>query len=181
MSRIGKQPILIPSGVTVTVDGSQVKVKGPKGSLSLAVHPLVHVVTEGAEILVTIADSEDRQQRSLWGLTRTLVNNMVLGVTTGFSKKLELVGVGYKVAVAGRKVNMSLGFSHPVEIDLPEGITAEAEKTTLTLSGTDKQMVGEIAAQIRRLRKPEPYKGKGIRYAGEVVRRKAGKAAKAST
>ncbi|MFA7286771.1 MAG: 50S ribosomal protein L6 [Patescibacteria group bacterium] len=181
MSRIGKQPIVIPNGVTVTVDGSQVMVKGPKGSLSLSTHPLVHLVVEGSEISVTIADSEDRQQRSLWGLTRTLVNNMVLGVTTGFSKKLELVGVGYKVAVAGRKVNMSLGFSHPVEIDLPEGITAEAEKTTLTLSGMDKQMVGEIAAQIRRLRKPEPYKGKGIRYAGEVVRRKAGKAAKAST
>lgn len=181
MSRIGKQPIVIPNGVTVTVDGSQVAVVGPKGKLSLAVHPLVHVATEGSQLTVAVSDVEDRQQRSLWGLSRTLLNNMVQGVTVGFSKKLELVGVGYKVAVAGRKITMSLGFSHPVEINLPEGVTAEAEKTTLTLSGIDKQMVGEIAAQIRRLRKPEPYKGKGIRYVGEVVRRKAGKAAKAST
>ncbi|MFA5953940.1 MAG: 50S ribosomal protein L6 [Patescibacteria group bacterium] len=180
MSRIGKQPVIIPSGVTVDVVGQQVNVKGTRGALSMVLHPSVRVAVGEKELVVSVENAMDNQQRALWGLSRNLIHNMIVGVTQGFTKQLELVGVGYKVAVTGSKVVLNVGFSHPVEMTLPEGIVGSAEKTVLTLQGIDKQLVGEIAAQIRRIRKPEPYKGKGIKYVGEVIRRKAGKTAKAS-
>jgi large subunit ribosomal protein L6 len=180
MSRLGAKPIIIPAGVTVKADDGLVIVKGPKTELKLKLHPHVSLKVNGSEALVTVAEPESKFDRSLWGLSRKLVLNMIAGVTTGFSKQLELVGIGFKVAVAGSKVNMDLGFSHPVVYELPKGIEAKVEKNVLTLTSADKQLVGQAAAQIRKLRKPEPYKGKGIRYVGEVVRQKAGKAAKAT-
>lgn len=180
MSRLGKKPIAIPAGVTVKVDGAVLTVKGPKTELKMDLHPNVRVEVAGNEAKVTVLHPEDKLDRSLWGLVHKLVLNMVQGVTGGFSKQLELVGVGFKVAVAGSKINLDLGFSHPVVFELPKGIEAKAEKNILTISGADKQAVGQVASQIRKLRKPEPYKGKGIRYVGEVVRQKAGKAAKAA-
>ncbi len=180
MSRIGKLPIVVPAGVEVKFDGQDVSVKGPKGTLSLTVAEPIRVARNDAgEIEVTRPDDE-RESRSLHGLTRTLVNNMVLGVTQGYQKKLEIVGVGYRVvAKSPTQLEFSLGYSHPVIIDAPEGITFTVEKpTALTVSGIDKQVVGEVAANIRKLRKPEPYKGKGVRYAGEHIRRKVGKAGK---
>jgi large subunit ribosomal protein L6 len=179
MSRLGKKPIAIPAGVTVSVTDGLVSVKGPKTELSIRLHPNAMLAVNGSEALVTVKDPESKFDRSLWGLSRKLVINMIEGVTNGFSKQLELVGVGFKVSVAGPKVNLDLGFSHPVAFDLPKGVEAKAEKNILTLTGPDKQTVGQVAAQIRKLRKPEPYKGKGIRYVGEAVRQKAGKAAKA--
>lgn len=180
MSRIGRKPIVIPNGVDVTVSGSTVSVKGPKGSLSLETHPHVTVtVTPERNVEVTVADTEDTGDRSLWGLFRNLVANAVEGVQKPFEKKLEFIGVGYRVSVQGTTVQMEVGYSHPVNFPLPEGVSASAEKNTLTLTGIDKQLVGEMAAQIRRIRPPEPYKGKGIKYTDEVIRRKAGKAAKA--
>ncbi len=179
MSRIGKQPITLPSGVTATVDGEVLTVKGPRGTLTQKLHPNVRVKIEGEILTVTVADPERADDRAVWGLFRKLIANMVTGVTTGFTKSLELVGVGYRVAVAGQTVTLNVGFSHPVNVELPTGITAKADKNTLTIEGNDKQVVGELAAQIRRIRKPEPYKGKGIKYVDEVIRRKAGKAAKA--
>lgn len=179
MSRLGKKPIAIPNGVTVkSVDGL-VSVKGPKTELSFKLHPNVTVTVNGSEALVTVAHPDEKFDKSLWGLSHKLVKNMLQGVTAGFTKQLELVGVGFKVAVAGSKINLDLGFSHPVVFELPKGVEAKAEKNILTLAGSDKQTVGQVAAQIRKLRKPEPYKGKGIRYVGEAVRQKAGKAAKA--
>jgi large subunit ribosomal protein L6 len=180
MSRLGKNPIAIPSGVTVKVADGLVTVKGPKTELKFKPHQNAIVEVVGNEIKVTVKSPEEKFDRSLWGLTHKIMINMLAGVTTGFTKQLELVGVGFKVAVAGSKINMDLGFSHPVVFELPKGIEAKAEKNILTLSGADKQTVGQVAAQIRKLRKPEPYKGKGIRYVGEVVRQKAGKAAKAA-
>jgi large subunit ribosomal protein L6 len=180
MSRLGKNPIAIPSGVTVKVADGVVSVKGPKTELTFKPHANAIVAVEGNEVKVTVAKPEEKFDRSLWGLTHKLMKNMLTGVTAGFTKQLELVGVGFKVAVAGSKINMDLGFSHPVVFELPKGVEAKAEKNILTLSGPDKQTVGQVAAQIRKLRKPEPYKGKGIRYVGEVVRQKAGKAAKAT-
>lgn len=177
MSRIGKKPIAIPSGVEVTVGKHQVDVKGPKGSLSTPLHAKIEVKQEGSEIVVTRVD-ESRLARAQHGLRRTLLSNMIEGVTKGFEKQLEVVGVGYRVNVQGTKVVLNVGYSHPVEFPLPAGIEAKAEGTKLTISGCDKQMVGEVAAQIRRVRKPEPYKGKGIKYVDEVIRRKAGKSAK---
>ena len=180
MSRIGKLPIAVPGGVDVTLDGQNVSVKGPKGSLSLKVaEPITVAKNEAGEIEVTRPDDE-RESRSLHGLTRTLVNNMVIGVTEGYEKKLEIVGVGYRVISKGpQQLEFNLGFSHPVIIDAPEGITFTVEKpTAFSVQGIDKQVVGEVAANIRKLRKPEPYKGKGVRYAGEHVRRKVGKAGK---
>lgn len=180
MSRIGKLPIVVPAGVEVKFDGQDVSVKGPKGTLSLTVAEPIRVARNDAgEIEVTRPDDE-RESRSLHGLTRTLVNNMVLGVTQGYQKKLEIVGVGYRVvAKSPTQLEFSLGYSHPVIIDAPDGITFTVEKpTALTVSGIDKQVVGEVAANIRKLRKPEPYKGKGVRYAGEHIRRKVGKAGK---
>ncbi|MDB5057925.1 MAG: ribosomal protein [Chloroflexi bacterium] len=183
MSRIGKRPVPVPAGVTVTIDGKNVSVQGPKGKLS-------HVVPEGVSVerndgvLVVQRASDSKTDRSLHGLTRTLVDNMVIGVTAGFSKTLEINGVGYRAQLAGKGLTLSLGFSHPVVVTPPEGIsfTVQEGRATepyrVTVTGIDKQVVGETAAEIRRWRKPEPYKGKGIKYAGEVIRRKAGKSGK---
>jgi large subunit ribosomal protein L6 len=178
MSRIGRLPIDIPAGVDVKVDGQDVTVKGPKGELSLTVaQPIAVKLTEN-QVLVTRPDDE-RTSRSLHGLTRTLINNQIIGVTQGYSKGLEIVGTGYRVAQKGSSVEFALGFSHPVTVEPPAGITLTVEgNNKITVSGIDKQAVGEAAANIRKIKKPEPYKGKGIRYAGEVVRRKAGKAGK---
>ena len=178
MSRIGRLPIDVPAGVTVTIDGQDVNVKGPKGELALTVKSPIEVKLEDGQVLVTRPDDE-RASRSLHGLTRTLINNNIIGVTEGYTKGLEVVGTGYRVAQKGASVEFALGFSHPVLIDPPKGITLTVEgNNKLTVSGIDKQAVGEAAANIRKIRKPEPYKGKGVRYAGEVVRRKAGKAGK---
>jgi large subunit ribosomal protein L6 len=178
MSRIGRLPIEIPAGVTVSVDGSAVSVKGPKGELALNVASPIEVKVEDGQVLVTRPDDE-RASRSLHGLTRTLISNQIVGVTQGYTKGLEVVGTGYRVAQKGSSVEFALGFSHPVLIDPPAGITLTVEgNNKLTVSGIDKQAVGEAAANIRKIRKPEPYKGKGVRYAGEIVRRKAGKAGK---
>jgi large subunit ribosomal protein L6 len=178
MSRIGRLPIEIPSGVDVSVDGSAVRVKGPKGELSLNVAQPIEVRIEDGSVLVTRPDDE-RASRSLHGLTRTLIANQILGVTQGYSKGLEIVGTGYRVAAKGSGVEFALGYSHPITVEPPAGITFAVEgNNRLTVSGIDKQAVGEVAANIRKLRKPEPYKGKGVRYAGEVVRRKSGKSGK---
>jgi large subunit ribosomal protein L6 len=178
MSRIGRLPIEIPAGVTVAVDGSVVTVKGPKGELTLAVASPIEAKVEDNQVLVTRPDDE-RESRSLHGLTRTLISNQIIGVTQGYTKGLEVVGTGYRVAQKGSSVEFALGFSHPVMIDPPAGITLTVEgNNKVTVSGIDKQAVGEAAANIRKIRKPEPYKGKGVRYAGEIVRRKAGKAGK---
>jgi large subunit ribosomal protein L6 len=178
MSRIGRLPIDVPAGVDVKVDGQAVTVKGPKGELSLTVASPIEVALKENQVLVTRPDDE-RESRSLHGLTRSLINNQIIGVTQGYSKGLEIVGTGYRVAQKGSGVEFALGFSHPVNIEPPEGISLSVEgNNKLTVSGIDKQAVGEVAANIRKIRKPEPYKGKGIRYAGEVVRRKAGKSGK---
>ncbi len=178
MSRIGRLPIDVPAGVDVTIDGSAVKVKGPKGELSLVVASPIEVKLEDGQLLVTRPDDE-RTSRSLHGLTRTLISNQITGVTEGYSKGLEVVGTGYRVAVDGDSIVFALGYSHPITVNPPAGITFTVEgNTKVTVNGIDKQAVGEVAANIRKLRKPEPYKGKGVRYAGEVVRRKAGKSGK---
>src|SRR5690606_14313820 len=175
MSRIGKKTVAVPSGVTVSIDGQTVTVKGPKGQLAWTVADEIEVRQEGAELVVSKRVDNTRAQ-AMWGLTRTLVNNMVVGVTTGFEQTLELVGVGYRAAMKGQALSMQLGFSHDVDIAPPEGVTfATPKQTEIKISGIDKQAVGEIAARIRRIRPPEPYKGKGVRYAGEKVRRKEGK------
>jgi large subunit ribosomal protein L6 len=175
MSRIGKKAVAIPSGVTVTLDGQTITVKGPKGQLAWTVSEEIEVKQEGAEI--TFAPRNDTQRaRGMWGLSRTLIANMVEGVTKGYEQTLELVGVGYRAAMKGQALSMQLGFSHDVDIPPPAGITfAVPKQTEVRISGIDKQLVGEIAARIRRIRPPEPYKGKGVRYAGEKVRRKEGK------
>jgi large subunit ribosomal protein L6 len=178
MSRIGKQPIDIPQGVQVSVDGSNVEVKGPRGSLAQAMHRDMLIVIEDGVVKIQ-RPSDERLHRSLHGLTRTLVANMVEGVTKGFEKRLEIIGVGYRAALKGADLELALGFSHPISIPAPEGIEFEVPAPTrIVIRGSDKQQVGEVAANIRKLRKPEPYKGKGIRYEGEYVRKKAGKAAK---
>jgi large subunit ribosomal protein L6 len=179
MSRIGKKPIPVPSGVEVSIAGSSIDVRGPKGQLHWDAPADITVAQEDGNLVVT-RPTDERQHRSLHGLTRTLVANMVTGVSEGFTRELEIVGVGYRAAApAPNRLEMALGFSHPVNVDAPEGITfATPAPTRITVSGIDKQLVGQVAANIRKIRKPEPYKGKGIRYAGEVVRRKAGKAAK---
>ena len=178
MSRIGRMPIEIPAGVTVTYDNHHMNVKGPKGELSRDLHPDMIITVEGNTITVT-RPSDDKNHRSLHGLTRALVANMVTGVAEGFTKTLEINGVGYRAAKQGNKLALTLGFSHPVEMEDPEGLTVEVpNQTELIVKGIDKQLVGNYAAKIRDWRKPEPYKGKGIRYAGEVVRRKEGKTGK---
>jgi large subunit ribosomal protein L6 len=178
MSRIGRLPIDIPAGVDIKVDGSAVTVKGPKGELALTVASPIEVKVEDGQVLVT-RPNDERESRSLHGLTRTLIFNQIIGVTEGYSKGLEIVGTGYRVAAKGSSLEFALGYSHPITVDPPAGITFAVEgNTKLTVQGIDKQAVGEVAANIRKLRKPEPYKGKGVRYAGEVVRRKAGKAGK---
>ncbi|MGR4010750.1 50S ribosomal protein L6 [Leucobacter sp. 1207-22] len=178
MSRIGKLPITVPGGVDVKIDGQQVTVKGAKGELSLTVAEPIRVAVEDGQILVT-RPNDERESRALHGLTRTLINNNIVGVTAGYTKQLEVVGTGYRVALKGSDLELALGFSHPVVFAAPAGITLAVEGTTkISVSGISKQAVGEAAANIRKLKKPEPYKGKGIRYAGENVRRKAGKAGK---
>ena len=178
MSRIGRLPIAVPSGVDVTIDGRQVTIKGPKGELSRELHPDMTVAREDGSIVVR-RPSEQKQHKQLHGLTRTLVNNMVVGVTTGYRKPLEITGVGYRAALVGRKLQLNLGYSHPIEIEPPAGVSFELENPTrLAVVGIDKELVGQIAARVRSTRKPEPYKGKGVRYAGEHIRRKAGKAGK---
>ncbi len=178
MSRIGRLPIAIPTAVDVTIDGRLVTVKGPKGTLSRTLHPDMTVTREDATIVVT-RPTEQKTHKQLHGLTRTLVNNMVVGVSDGYRKGLEITGVGYRAALNGRKLQLNLGYSHQIEIDPPEGISFEVETPTrLAVVGIDKELVGQVAAKVRSTRKPEPYKGKGVRYAGEQVRRKAGKAGK---
>lgn len=175
MSRIGKKPIAVPAGVEVKIDGHTVTVKGPKGTLSRTLNEGMDIKMENNEILVSRPNDEIKN-RSLHGLTRTLINNMIVGVTQGFEKKLEIQGVGYNAQMQGKNLKLALGFSHPVIITPPEGITITTPSSVVILvSGADKEMVGQVAAEIRAWREPEPYKGKGIRYSGEYVRRKAGK------
>ncbi len=175
MSRIGRMPIAIPAGVTVEINGNVVTAKGPKGELTKAMHPDMHIEVNGAEVVVT-RPSENKLHKSLHGLTRTLVNNMIVGVNEGYKKELDVIGVGYRVAMENGKLVMNLGFSHQVIVEAVEGITIEAPAPNkIIISGLDKQLVGQFAADVRKKRPPEPYKGKGIRYTGEVVRRKEGK------
>ncbi|MCA9309088.1 50S ribosomal protein L6 [Candidatus Saccharibacteria bacterium] len=175
MSRIGKLPVEIPSGVTITVDNDVIVVKGPKGELSEAKLPNVEVKVEENQLVVTRKDDE-KLSRAQHGLMRALIQNMVTGVTSGFEKKLEVSGVGFKVALQGSKLVLNLGFSHPIEYEAPEGVSLAVDKMTITISGISKQQVGQVAADIRKFKKPEPYKAKGITYEGEYVIRKAGKA-----
>ena len=178
MSRIGRLPIAVPSGVDVSVEGATVSIKGPKGTLSRDIAPQLTIVREDGTLRVERPD-DAKQSRELHGLTRTLIANMVTGVTTGYRKGLEITGVGYRAQLVGRKLQLSLGYSHPIEIDPPEGVAFEVETPTrLAVTGIDKELVGHVAARVRAMRKPEPYKGKGVRYSGEVIRRKAGKAGK---
>lgn len=178
MSRIGKQPIAVPSNVEITIDGQSVEVKGPKGTLSHQISEPIVVTLENNEIVVTRPD-DNRRNRALHGLTRSLINNMIVGVTSGYEKKLTITGVGYRVLQKGKNLEFSLGYSHPITIEAPEGITFATDgPTKLSVSGIDKQLVGQIAANIRRLRKDDPYKGKGIHYEGEYIRRKVGKTGK---
>ncbi|MEO9199870.1 MAG: 50S ribosomal protein L6 [Antricoccus sp.] len=179
MSRIGRLPISVPSGVDVTIAGQDVTVKGPRGSLSHTVVAPITIAKNNDGQVVVARPNDERESRSRHGLSRTLVNNMVIGVTDGYVKKLEIVGVGYRVIPQGSSIEFLLGFSHPVIIDPPDGITFKVESPTrFSVEGIDKQKVGEVAANIRKIRKPEPYKGKGVRYAGENVRRKVGKQGK---
>ena len=182
MSRIGRLPIAIPAGVDVTIDGSTVTVKGPKGTLTRTVHSNISVAKEGETVVVS-RPNDDKMNRSLHGLSRTLIANMVQGCNVGYSKELDIVGIGYRVQVAGNELSMNLGFSHPVVMQIPEGINVEVlvpvSPAKIRISGPDKQKVGQFAANVREKRPPEPYKGKGIKYAGEYIRRKEGKAGKA--
>jgi large subunit ribosomal protein L6 len=179
MSRIGKLPVTVPSGVDVTIDGRTVTVKGPKGTLSHTVIEPITVERDDAGAILVKRPDDERRNRAFHGLTRSLVNNLIVGVTSGYEKKLEIVGVGYRVALKGSNLEFALGFSHPVVVEPPAGITFAVETPTrFSVSGIDKQLVGETAANIRKIRKPEPYKGKGVRYAGENVRRKVGKTGK---
>lgn len=178
MSRIGRLPISVPAGVEVKIEDSLVSVKGPKGQLELTVASPITAAIEENTITVS-RPNDERESRSLHGLTRTLIDNLIIGVTAGYEKKLEIVGTGYRVVAKGKDLEFALGFSHPVIIEAPEGITLAVESPTkLSVSGISKQQVGEVAANIRKLRKPDPYKGKGVRYAGEIIRRKVGKAGK---
>ena len=179
MSRIGKQPVLVPTGVDVTIDGQNVSVKGPKGSLALAVAEPISVSRSDDGAIVVARPNDERLNRSLHGLSRTLVANLITGVTEGYTTKMEIFGVGYRVQQKGANLEFALGFSHPVVIEAPDGITFAVESPTkFSVSGIDKQKVGQISAVIRRLRRPDPYKGKGVRYEGEQIRRKVGKTGK---
>jgi large subunit ribosomal protein L6 len=177
MSRVGKQPIAVPSGVTITVDANEITVAGSKGTLKQFTMPGITVKQEGDQVLVT-RETEEAMHRAKHGLMRSLVNNMVVGVSQGFSKKLEINGVGYRVAAQGADLKLNLGFSHDVIYKMPAGVTAAIEQNTITVSGISKQQVGQVAAEIRALKKPEPYKGKGIKYEGERIIRKSGKSGK---
>jgi large subunit ribosomal protein L6 len=179
MSRIGKQPVVVPSGVTVKIEGARVSAKGPKGELAETLHPAVKAELKDGKVLLTADLEASKDARAVWGMSRARVNNLVIGVASGYSKNLEIVGLGFRAEIAGQKLTMALGKSHPVIYDAPKGITVtvDAKKTLLTVSGVNKDLVGECAAKIRGLREPEPYKGTGIRYQGEHVRKKAGKTA----
>ncbi len=179
MSRIGKQQITIPQGVDVTLAGTTLTIKGPKGTLVRDIHPLVTVHSENSVLSVSVAHPEDGTERSLWGTTAAHLKNMVEGVVKGFEKKLEVNGVGFRVAMQGRDIKLEIGFSHPVVYSMPETVAAAVEKNVITLTSPDIEMLGKTAAEIRALKKPEPYKGKGIKYMDEVIRRKAGKTASA--
>lgn len=180
MSRIGKKVVQIPKGVEVSIKDSELTIKGPKGELSITIHPRVRVaeeiVKEENVLVVTVADAND--DKAMWGTTRALITNMVKGVVDGFSKQLELNGVGFKMALQGSKLNLKLGFSHEINYEIPEGVNASIEDNIITISGIDTQKVGQTAAEIRSFKKPEPYKGKGFKYSDEIIRRKVGKAAK---
>ena len=179
MSRIGKQPVLVPTGVDVTIDGQNVSVKGPKGSLALAVAEPISVDRNDDGAIVVTRPDDERRNRSLHGLSRTLVANLITGVTEGYTTKMEIFGVGYRVVLKGNTLEFALGYSHPVIIEAPEGISFAVESPTkFSVIGIDKQRVGQISANIRRLRRPDPYKGKGVRYEGEQIRRKVGKTGK---
>ena len=177
MSRIGKKPITIPAGVDVTINGQDITVKGPKGTLNYTFHSDITVAIEGTEINVS-RPSDVKEHRAMHGLTRTLIANMIVGVTEGYKKELEINGVGFRLSGGGQEIEMALGFSHPVKYKAPEGVQLATNKMEITVSGIDKQKVGQVAAEIRSLKKPEPYKGKGIKYVDEVILRKAGKAGK---
>jgi large subunit ribosomal protein L6 len=179
MSRIGKKPVVIPAGVTVDYKDTVLSVTGPKGTLSMTPHPKVTVTIQGSEMMASVAKPEDKKEKALWGLTRALIQNLVDGVTKGFEKKLEVNGVGFKIALQGQVLVLNLGFSHPINVDIPKGIEVAVDKNVITITGSDKQLVGQFAANIRELKKPEPYKGKGIKYIDEVILRKAGKVVKA--
>jgi large subunit ribosomal protein L6 len=180
MSRIGKKPIIIPSGVSVEISGQKVIVKGPKGSLEQIIHETAKASLIDNQLLVTVNDENNVKERALWGLTRSLLANLVIGVTVGFQKSLEINGVGFKATTSGQTLVLNLGFSHPVNFPIPKGITITVEKNVITVSGIDCQQVGQVAAEIRALKKPEPYKGKGIKYSDEIIRRKAGKVVKSA-
>ncbi len=177
MSRIGKLPIKLPEGVQATIEKNFIIVKGPKGELKQQFKNVVKIEVADGEVRVDIKNKESKSEKSFWGLYRSLINNMVVGVSEGFEKKLEVNGVGYRVAISGNKLTLNVGFSHPVDFELPEGISGAVDGNVITISGIDKQLVGEASAKIRKIRKPEPYKGKGIKYVDEVIRRKAGKTA----
>jgi large subunit ribosomal protein L6 len=177
MSRLGKLPIKIPSGVQIKIEGDLVSVKGPKGELKRKLIPKISVQQEGEEIKVSIINPKNKRENALWGLYWNLIRNMIVGVSTGFEKKLEINGVGFKVQGGGKKLTFQVGFSHPVEFVLPDGLDSKVEENVITVSGFDKELLGQIANQIRNIKKPEPYKGKGIKYVDEVIRRKEGKAA----
>ncbi len=181
MSRIGKKPITLPAGVAVTISGNTFKAKGPKGELSYELHPHVQIAQNDNILTLSIADHDNQGDRALWGTMRQIINNTVQGVATGYSKQLEIKGVGYKAEVKGSVLVLYVGYSHPVEFKLPAGVKATVEKNTITLESINKEELGETAANIRKVRKPEPYKGKGIRYVDEVVLRKAGKQVKTTT
>jgi large subunit ribosomal protein L6 len=179
MSRIGRLPIQIPKGVEVTISGADITVKGPKGTLNHTIAAPITIEQGEDGVLTVLRPDDERESRSLHGLTRTLISNMVVGVTQGYEKKMEIAGVGYRVAAKGSDLEFALGYSHPVPVAAPPGITFAVESPTrFSVAGIDKQQVGEVAANIRKLRKPDPYKGKGVRYAGETIRRKVGKAGK---
>lgn len=181
MSRIGRAPITIPAGVKVKIEGQNLHAEGPKGKLSIVVPETLVVKQDPQALKVEIKDPSDLSLKAMHGLYRALINNMVQGVVAGFSKELEIVGVGYRAQLQGKQLNLSVGFSHPVVVDIPQGLTVEVPKPTqVVIKGFDKQLVGQFAANLRRIAPPEPYKGKGIKYAGEVIRRKAGKAATGS-
>jgi len=177
MSRLGKLPIQITNEIQSKIEDGFLIIKGPKGELKQKLHELVQIEVNENEIKVDVKNKDDKKEKAFWGLYRSLINNMVLGVKDGFEKKLEVNGVGYKVALSGQKLTLNVGYSHPVDFQLPEGIKGVVEGNVITISGFDKQLVGEISAQIRKTRKPEPYKGKGIKYIDEVIRRKEGKKA----
>lgn len=182
MSRIGKKPITIPAGVEIKIEGKKVFVKGPKGSLDVVMHDFASAEIQEADgvkaIVVTVKNPDNVKNKAVWGLTARLIINMIKGATQGFEKKLEINGVGFRAAMQGKNLKLDVGFSHPVEFVMPQGITAAVEKNVITISGIDRQLVGETAARIRKIKEPEPYKGKGIKYIDEVIRRKAGKSVK---